>query len=78
MQGIFVTWMGLDIWFIYILKFIIIIQMNCFDLQKFVCTTIRPTQLDYKELYNWEGSAEFVADYLNIEPLKPEYELVCA
>lgn len=48
-----------------------------FLLQKFVCTTIRPTLLEFKELYNWDGAAEFVADYLNIEPLKPEYELVC-
>ena len=44
--------------------------------QKFVCTTIRPTQLPYKELYNWNGAAEFVADYLNFKPLDPSYELV--
>ena len=44
--------------------------------QKFVCTTIRPTQLEYRELYNWDGSAEFVADYLNFETLEPPYELV--
>ncbi|KAK3093928.1 hypothetical protein FSP39_021907 [Pinctada imbricata] len=49
--------------------------INECGIEKFVCTTIRPTQLEYKELYNWEGAAEFVADYLNIEPLKPEYEL---
>ena len=55
----------------------------CFSLilfllpQKFVCTTIRTTQLPFKELYNWEGAAEFVADYLNFETLDPAYELVC-
>ena len=45
-------------------------------LQKFVCSTIRPTQLPYKELYNWDGAAEFVADYLNFKPLEIAYELV--
>lgn len=44
--------------------------------QKFVCTTIRPTQLPFKELYNWDGAAEFVADYLDFEPLRPSYDLV--
>jgi hypothetical protein len=45
-------------------------------LQKFVCTTIRPTELPYKELYEWQGAAEFVADYLNFVPLNPPHELV--
>lgn len=44
--------------------------------QKLVCTTIRPTQLPFKELYNWDGAAEFVADYLNFETLDPSYEIV--
>ena len=44
--------------------------------QKFVCTTIRPTQLPYKELYNWDGASEFVADYLDFETLDPAYEVV--
>ena len=41
-----------------------------------MCTTIRPTQLPYKELYNWDGAAEFVADYLDFETLDPAYEVV--
>ena len=44
--------------------------------QKFVCTTIKPTQLPYQDLYDWDGAAEFVADYLNFVPLDPPYELV--
>ena len=44
--------------------------------QKFVCTSIRPTQLPYQELYDWDGAAEFVADYLDFVPLDPPYELV--
>ncbi|KAK7103521.1 dynein regulatory complex subunit 7-like [Littorina saxatilis] len=43
--------------------------------EKFVCTTIRPTQLPFKELYNWDGAAEFVADYLDFETLEPAYEV---
>ncbi|KAL8615670.1 hypothetical protein ACOMHN_034820 [Nucella lapillus] len=43
--------------------------------EKFVCTTIRPTQLPYKELYNWDGAAEFVADYLDFDTLDPPYEV---
>ena len=42
-----------------------------------MCTTIRPTQLPYKELYDWDGAAEFVADYLNFVTLEPAHELVC-
>lgn len=32
--------------------------------------------MPYKELYDWSGCAELVADYLNYEPLDPPYELV--
>ena len=49
---------------------------KCVSIQKFICTTIRPTQLEYRELYDWDGAAEFVADYLNFETLEPPYELV--
>jgi len=47
-----------------------------FTLQKLVCTTLRPTQLPYISLYNWDGCADFVADYLNFEPLNPPVDLV--
>ena len=53
-------------------------KMNCFKFQKFVCTTIRPTQLPYKELFDWDGAAEFVADYLNFVSLDPPHDLVSA
>ncbi len=46
------------------------------NLQKFLCTTIRPTYLPYKELYEYDSCAEFVADYLLYEPLKTPTELV--
>jgi len=44
--------------------------------QKFVCTTIQPTELPFGELYDWYGAADFVADYLNFIPLEPPHELV--
>ncbi|XP_041350936.1 dynein regulatory complex subunit 7-like [Gigantopelta aegis] len=49
--------------------------INECGVEKFICTTLRPTQLPFKELYNWEGAADFVADYLSFEPLEPPYEL---
>ena len=45
-------------------------------LQKFICTTVRPTCLPYKELYDFESCAKFVADYLAYEPLSVPNELV--
>ena len=37
--------------------------------RKFICTTIRPTKLPYVELYDYQGCAKFVADYLEYEEL---------
>lgn len=47
-------------------------------LQKFVCTTLRPTYLPYKELYEYDSCAGFVADYLMYEVMKKPNELVRA
>ena len=47
-----------------------------FCLKKFVCTTVFPTKLPFKELYAWERSAEFVSDYLNFVPLDPPFQIV--
>ncbi|KAH6571186.1 hypothetical protein BASA60_007307 [Batrachochytrium salamandrivorans] len=49
---------------------------NEFGTNKFVCTTIRPTQLPYKELYDYRSAASFVADFISYEPLMPPHELV--
>ncbi|XP_059160547.1 dynein regulatory complex subunit 7-like [Physella acuta] len=56
-------------------KPLLLCPINECGVEKFVCTTIRPCLLPFKELYNWEGAAEFVADYLNFETLDPSYEL---
>lgn len=36
---------------------------------KFICTSIRPTQLPYTELYEWDGCANFISNYLEYEEL---------
>lgn len=36
---------------------------------KFICTSIRPTKLPYTELYDFEGAASFIANYLDYEEL---------
>ncbi|KAI8921991.1 hypothetical protein DFJ77DRAFT_444875 [Powellomyces hirtus] len=48
---------------------------NHFGVPKFVCTTLRPTQLPYRELYDYRGCARFVAEYLSYVPLEPAHEL---
>ncbi|PNW72944.1 hypothetical protein CHLRE_14g612700v5 [Chlamydomonas reinhardtii] len=37
---------------------------------KFVCTSLRPSQLVYTELYDLDGASQFVADFLSYEPLE--------
>ncbi|XP_035867780.1 dynein regulatory complex subunit 7 [Phyllostomus discolor] len=43
--------------------------LNECEVPKFVSTTIRPTLMPYPELYNWDGCAQFVSDFLSMEPL---------
>jgi len=42
---------------------------------KFICTTIRPTKLPFKDLYNWESCVKFMANYLEYEELEPPDQL---
>ncbi|XP_068267382.1 dynein regulatory complex subunit 7 isoform X1 [Nyctibius grandis] len=44
--------------------------VNECGVEKFVSTTVRSTLLPYAELYDWDGCASFVSDYLTMEPLK--------
>jgi len=39
-------------------------------MRKFICTTLRPTQLAYQEVYDYDKCAKFVADYIRYEPLE--------
>ncbi|XP_066204836.1 dynein regulatory complex subunit 7 [Saccopteryx leptura] len=43
--------------------------LNECEVPKFVSTTLRPTLMPYPELYNWDTCAQFVADFLSMEPL---------
>ncbi|XP_067406158.1 dynein regulatory complex subunit 7 isoform X2 [Emydura macquarii macquarii] len=43
--------------------------LNECGVEKFVSTTVRPTLQPYPEMYNWDGCAQFVSDYLTMEPL---------
>jgi hypothetical protein len=45
-------------------------------LQKFICTTVRPTLLPYKEIYDYDRCAQFVADYITFDVLDPIIDLV--
>ncbi|KAM9269024.1 dynein regulatory complex subunit 7-like [Cariama cristata] len=44
--------------------------VNECGVEKFVSTMVRPTLLPYPELYDWDGCASFVSNYLTMEPLK--------
>ncbi|XP_060684924.1 dynein regulatory complex subunit 7 [Hemiscyllium ocellatum] len=45
--------------------------LNECQVEKFVSTTLRPTLLKHEELYNWKDCAQFVADFLIVDPLDP-------
>ena len=38
--------------------------------RKFICSTIRPTKLPFTELYDYQGCAKFIADYMEYEELE--------
>ena len=48
--------------------------LNEFGVQKFVCSTLRPTQLQYTELYDMYECAVFLAGYILYEPLNNPIE----
>ena len=39
-------------------------------LRKFVCNTLRPTQIQFTELYNYASCAKSIADFVTYEPLE--------
>uniref|UniRef100_UPI00398E8984 dynein regulatory complex subunit 7 isoform X2 n=1 Tax=Pristiophorus japonicus TaxID=55135 RepID=UPI00398E8984 len=52
-------------------KPLLLSPLNECRVQKFVSTTLRPTLLHHEELYNWDGCAQFVADFLIVDSLNP-------
>ena len=39
-------------------------------MRKFICTSLRPTQLPFESIYNYDKCAAFVADFIRYEPLE--------
>ena len=50
------------------------IAENEYGVKKFVCTTLRPTQMPVPELYDLHEAASFLAGYIVYEPLDPPGE----
>lgn len=47
---------------------------NEYGVKKLVCTTVRPTQMNFPELYDIYSCASFLAGYIVYEPLEPSNE----
>lgn len=45
-------------------------------IEKFVCSSLRPTVLKFSQIYDWKECAQFVADYLQFHLLPEPTELV--
>ena len=56
-------------------KELLLCPRNECGLEKFICTTIRPTKLEYNELYDLEACAFFVAEHIQYEALQDETQL---
>ena len=46
-----------------------IVPNEC-GVDKFLCSTLRPSQLKYTEFFNWDGPTKFLPGYLMYEPLE--------
>jgi hypothetical protein len=52
-------------------RFLFLCPPNEYEIPKFLPTTIRPTHLPYKELYEYKTCAQFMAVFFNYEELNP-------
>jgi len=52
-------------------RFLFLCPPNEYDVPKFLPTTIRPTHLPFKELYEHQSCAQFLADFFNYDELSP-------
>ncbi|XP_060783023.1 dynein regulatory complex subunit 7 isoform X2 [Neoarius graeffei] len=50
-------------------KPLLLCPVNEFGVQKFVSTTLRRTLISYSKLYDWQGCARFISDFLTLELL---------
>lgn len=51
-----------------------LIAENEYGVKKFVCSTLRPTQMNIAELYDLYECASFISGYIQYEPLDPPFE----
>ena len=49
---------------------LLLLPLNECGIQKFICTTVRPTQLNHTDLYDLDGCSQFVANFIKYETLK--------
>lgn len=52
-------------------RHLLLYPLNECQVEKFICTTLRPTQLPFLEFYDWEKCSEFLANFLQYEELNP-------
>mmetsp|Transcript_36122 Transcript_36122/g.81720 ORF Transcript_36122/g.81720 Transcript_36122/m.81720 type:complete len:855 (+) Transcript_36122:52-2616(+) len=52
-------------------RFLFLCPPNEYGIPKFLPTTVRPTHLPYRELYEFKTCAQFLADFFNYEELNP-------
>ena len=52
-------------------KPLLLCPLNEAGVEKFICTTVRPTLLPYKEIYDYDRCVQFVADYITFDVLDP-------
>ena len=50
-------------------KDLLLVPRNECGVEKFICTTVRPTQLEYSDIYDLEDCASFVAEHIQYEGL---------
>ena len=50
-------------------KDLLLVPRNECGVEKFICTTVRPTQLEYSDIYDLENCASFVAEHVQYERL---------
>jgi hypothetical protein len=55
-------------------KILFMSPYNECGIEKFVCTTCRPTTMKYSKLYDWKDCAQYVSDYLQFVQLDNETE----
>jgi hypothetical protein len=57
------------------LRELLIAPKNECGKRKFICSTLRPTKLPFTQLYDYQGCADFTANYLEYEELQFPNEL---